>query len=66
MEARVIYCSACDRNVEVVLRQDGELAEAACLDIGERCTGTTCPLGAVPPDEVRARPERIRKPAAAT
>ena len=54
MEKRVIYCTGCDRNVEVVLREatetgdcDPELAGAVCLEVGWRCTGTSCPICAV-------------------
>jgi hypothetical protein len=62
MEKRVIYCTGCDRDVEVVLRDGSEaggprpeLAEAACLEVGWRCTGTSCPICAVPLDPARAR-----------
>ncbi|HEX8903490.1 MAG TPA: hypothetical protein VF771_01470 [Longimicrobiaceae bacterium] len=50
MEKRVIYCTGCDRNVEVLLRDGGEpeLAGAVCLEVGWRCTGTSCPICAVP------------------
>ena len=59
MEKRVIYCTGCDRDVEVLLR-DGheaagphpELAEAVCLEAGWRCTGTSCPICAVRPEAV--------------
>jgi len=50
MKPRVIYCTGCDRNVEVMLREDGderELAGAVCLEVGWRCTGTSCPICAV-------------------
>jgi hypothetical protein len=67
--ARLGYCSACDRNVPVVLRAPVERgrkpspkdAEAlVCLDYGVRCTGNMCPLFSVdpqvrPPDELDAR-----------
>ena len=69
MEKRVIYCTGCDRNVEVVLR-DGceaggahpELAGAACLEAGWRCTGASCPICAVPLEEAKQAKEQ---PAAA-
>jgi hypothetical protein len=54
MEKRTVYCTACDRDVEVVLRDDHEagaekpdLVGAICLDIGARCTGSVCPICAV-------------------
>jgi hypothetical protein len=55
--ARLGYCSACDRNVPVVLRKPLEhgMKPAAddarllvCLDYGVRCTGDLCPLFTVP------------------
>ncbi|HEX6909649.1 MAG TPA: hypothetical protein VF142_04630 [Longimicrobium sp.] len=72
MEAmRVIYCSGCDRDVRVVLAEGHErngpyeeLFDAECLEIGGQCTGTTCPICAVP---FHARPtgERADETAAA-
>ena len=58
MERRTIYCSACDREVQVVLSQEREgdepeLTGAVCLDIGESCTGTMCPVCAVSPERIR-------------
>ena len=69
MEKRVIYCTGCDRDVEVVLR-DGceaggahpELAGAACLEAGWRCTGASCPICAVPLEPAQREKE---EPAAA-
>jgi hypothetical protein len=68
--ARLGYCSACDRNVPVVLRAPETLgrkpspkdAQAlVCLDYGVRCTGSMCPLFSVDPallpaDDAGARP----------
>lgn len=69
MEKQRIYCSACDREVEVLLRDGAQAADdagalegAVCLDIGERCTGTSCPICAIPPDEIRAALVRIGAP----
>lgn len=66
METRVIYCSVCDREVEVVLKPGTETAAAvpdlegsACLDIGARCTGSMCPICATSPAEIRQRLEQI-------
>ena len=60
MSVHTVFCSANDRNVAVVPHSPdwtwrvGLLADApgevACLDRGTRCTGTLCPLCAVPPD----------------
>jgi hypothetical protein len=66
---RIGYCSACDRNVPVILSSAADFsrtpapddAEAlVCLDYGVRCTGALCPLfsvdaGAASPGEGVAR-----------
>ena len=69
MEKRVIYCTGCDRDVEVVLRDGSEaggphpdLAGAECLEVGWRCMGTSCPICAAPPARANAMTE---EPAAA-
>jgi hypothetical protein len=61
METRVIYCTGCDREVTVVLRDgheaggpEPELRGSACLEIGAGCMGTSCPICAVTEDEARA------------
>lgn len=57
MTTRRAYCSACDRNVPVIVPPDTAQAtepslhdaEALiCLDYGVRCTGWMCPLFSVP------------------
>lgn len=67
METRLVYCSACDQDVELVMRDGNEasgphpdLSGAVCMDVGRHCTGTTCPIAAVPPRQTRVRIERIR------
>lgn len=55
MDRRVIYCTGCDRNVEVVVHDEGGqpvLAGAECSEVGWRCLGTSCPICAEP---LRAR-----------
>jgi len=55
MNTRVAFCSACDRDVQILITdapvQDAQApvgdAEIVCLDIGDRCTGNLCPVGAV-------------------
>lgn len=56
--ARTAYCSACDRNVPVILRAPVETRkkpsprdarDLVCLDYGVRCTGSMCPLFSVEP-----------------
>ena len=49
------YCSACDRDVQILVTDDADHdahanipdAEVVCLEIGDRCTGSLCPVGAV-------------------
>jgi hypothetical protein len=67
MEMRLVYCSGCDQEVELLLRDGSEsggphpdLSGAVCMGVGRHCTGTTCPIAAVPPREMRKRVERIR------
>ena len=70
---RIGYCSACDRNVPVILRTTADFgrtpapgdAEAlVCLDYGVRCTGALCPLFSVDPATGAAlgEPETNRRP----
>lgn len=54
-----IYCSACDREVSVVTR-DGKLEGSVCMDIGESCTGTMCPICAEPPEAIRQKVTEIQ------
>lgn len=54
MERRVAFCSACDRNVPVLVEAPDwsgrapsvrDATEAVvCLDYGVRCTGAMCPM----------------------
>jgi hypothetical protein len=67
MQRRTIYCSACDRDVQVVLDEgrtggDLDLTGAVCLDLGETCTGAMCPVCAVSPERIRELLEDIRNP----
>lgn len=54
------YCSGCDRQVEIVVERGAgprdPVTGAAtdrivCLEHGESCTGSLCPLGAQPIDD---------------
>jgi hypothetical protein len=63
MKAINAYCSACDHEVRLVLT-DEPIAddpspihdrEVVCLEIGEHCNGSLCPVGAVPPVVMAAR-----------
>jgi hypothetical protein len=57
------YCSACDQDVRLVLTDEPveddpspiHDCEVVCLEIGEKCTGALCPVGAVPPIVMAAR-----------
>ena len=60
------YCSACDRNVRVVLPPGGgdldshlDVSELVCLEHGETCTGEMCPLFGVPSDQMRENLKRL-------
>jgi hypothetical protein len=63
METQIAYCSACDRDVRILVTeaspQDAQApvpdAEVVCLEIGEQCTGTLCPVSAVSPAAMRVR-----------
>ena len=63
MKTQTAFCSACDRDVRVVITEDpihdGQAnvhdAEIVCLEIGERCTGNMCPVGATSPTVMAAR-----------
>jgi hypothetical protein len=63
METHKVFCSACDREVTVTITdapsQDGHAnlydSEVVCLEIGERCTGILCPVGATAPAVMAAR-----------
>jgi len=63
METRIAYCSACDQDVHIVVTdepsQDGHAnlhdSEIVCLEIGHKCTGHLCPVGATSPVVMAAR-----------
>lgn len=63
MKVQKIFCSACDREVSIVLTaepvHEGQAnlpdAEFVCLEIGDTCTGSLCPLFAQPPEAMKAR-----------
>ena len=57
MKTQLAYCSTCSRDVHIAFpteptEHDGQAnitdTEVYCLDIGERCTGAMCPIGAQP------------------
>ena len=63
MRMQTAYCSACDKDVRIVVTdepsEDGQAnlheAEIVCLEIGEACTGSMCPIGATSPAVMAAR-----------
>jgi hypothetical protein len=63
MKSHELYCGACDRPVRVLITEapsaEGqaslEEAEVICLEIGTRCTGGMCPLGAAEPSAMIRR-----------
>jgi hypothetical protein len=74
MDRHWAYCSACDRQVEVVIRPHerteseagGAPDDIICLEVGHTCTGALCPITDVPPDEMREALRRVRKDDAAS
>lgn len=61
-EVQYAYCSACDRQVPVVLKDDTVLgptpsaqdpSNLVCLAYGESCTGSMCPLFEVPTEQMK-------------
>ena len=70
MRIQKAFCSACDRQVEVVVPEDlpeGTLpsahdpASCICLEFGESCTGSLCPLFEVPTGQMEENYRRIVK-----
>jgi hypothetical protein len=68
MKTQKAFCSACDRQVEVVIPDDlpeGTLPSAhdpsscICLEFGETCTGSLCPLFEVPTGQMEENYKRI-------
>ena len=64
MRLQRIYCGARDQIVQILITDsptviDGQApvfdSEIICLEIGEPCTGTMCPLGAEAPVAMPAR-----------
>jgi hypothetical protein len=63
MKTQTAYCSACDTDVQIVITDepsaDGQAnlhdAEIVCLEIGDNCTGSMCPIGAAPASVMAAR-----------
>jgi hypothetical protein len=68
METHTIYCSACDRNVQVAFRSTPQPPGSAGAEVdpsgiclaycSEQCTGTACALFDLPPAEMGERLKR--------
>ncbi len=74
MRTHKAYCSACDRQVEVLVPEDlpeGALPSAhdpaacICLEFGESCTGSLCPLFEIPTGKMEENYRKIIKEARA-
>ena len=63
MKNHQLFCGACDRPVRVLITEAPAMegraslqdAELVCLEIGAKCTGSMCPLGAAEPDAMVRR-----------
>ena len=63
MNPQTVFCSACDRNVQVLMSDSGHDdaqanvhdPEMVCMEIGDKCTGSLCPLGAAEPNAMVSR-----------
>lgn len=64
MKIQHAYCSACDRQVEVIVSERASTSDASkvvCLAYGEQCTGSMCPLFDVPTEQMKESFERQRR-----
>lgn len=66
-EVQYAYCSACDQQVPVVLKDDTVLgptpsahdpSNLVCLAYGDTCTGSMCPLFDVPTEKMKENFEK--------
>jgi hypothetical protein len=63
MQSRIAFCSTCNRDVHMVITDgpshDGHAnlhdADLVCLDVGDDCTGTVCPVCETSPTVMAAR-----------
>ena len=69
MDKHLAYCSACDRQVEIVVKPGARTNpttgepedEIICLELGESCTGSMCPMCDVPTEEMTRSLDRLRE-----
>jgi hypothetical protein len=66
VDAHLAYCSACDRQVRVIVDpaviaegRHPTLGDLVCLEHGETCSGDLCPLFNVPSEEMKRRHGRL-------
>jgi hypothetical protein len=60
MEEHTVYCGGCDHDVRVLITappsEEGQAtlhdSEVVCLEINDHCSGASCPLGAIPPEDM--------------
>jgi len=63
MKSQTMFCSACDRDVRVILTNEPSSdaqapvpdAEFICLEIGDTCTGALCPVFSLPATVMKAK-----------
>lgn len=63
MKSHQLFCSACDREVHVMIAEaapeDHQATlhdeEVVCLEIGGKCSGALCPIGATAPHAMVGR-----------
>ncbi|HSM05051.1 MAG TPA: hypothetical protein VK858_10505 [Longimicrobiales bacterium] len=61
-DVHMAYCAGCDRQVRVVVNpkvvaagREPTTEDLICLEHGEACTGSLCPVFGVPPEDMQAR-----------
>ena len=62
MDTRMAYCATCDRPVRVLVKKEAkpwpdasqpDPADIVCLEHGDTCTGSMCPLFDVPSEKMK-------------
>ncbi len=70
MESRVAYCAMCDRPVRVLVKRESapwpspeqlDPSDIVCLEYGETCTGSMCPLFDLPTERMKENLEAFRE-----
>ena len=62
MKIQHAYCSACDRQVEVMVSASTSGAsKVVCVAYGEQCTGSMCPRFDVPTEQMKESFERQKQ-----